>query len=108
MNVNRLLLCLAAIIIFARCSGKDVADKPLPNASVAADSVAVKKPSTQLKKPLTLAFVGDIMMGTTFPEDAGSAYLPANDGANLFADCDSLLRAADITAGNLEGTLLDS
>lgn len=46
MNVNRLLLCLAAIIIFARCSGKDVADKPLPNASVAADSVAVKKPST--------------------------------------------------------------
>ena len=37
MNVNRLLLCLAAIIIFARCSGKDVADKPLPNASVAAD-----------------------------------------------------------------------
>lgn len=76
MNVNRLLLCLAAIIIFARCSGKDVADKPLPNASVAADSVAVKKPSTQLKKTLTLAFVGDIMMGTTFPEDARKRLSP--------------------------------
>lgn len=51
MNVNRLLLCLAAIIIFARCSGKDVADKPLPNASVAADSVAVKNHPRSSKSP---------------------------------------------------------
>lgn len=58
MNVNRLLLCLAAIIIFARCSGKDVADKPLPNASVAADSVAVKKTIHAAQKAPHAGFCG--------------------------------------------------
>ena len=57
------------------------------------------------KKPLTLAFVGDIMMGTTYPADGN--YLPTDDGATLFQDVDSVLRAADIAAGNLEGSLFD-
>lgn len=56
-------------------------------------------------KPLTLAFVGDIMMGTTYPENGH--FLPPSDGAELFADAASILRSADIAAGNLEGTLLD-
>ena len=35
----------------------------------------------------TLAFVGDILMGTTFPETPRGAYLPANDGRDLFNEC---------------------
>ena len=66
-----------------------------------AESVAQKSEA----KPLTLAFVGDIMMGTTYPEDGH--YLTSDDGATLFADTDSILRAADIAAGNLEGSLFD-
>lgn len=54
---------------------------------------------------LTLAFAGDIMMGTTYPE--GSLYLPEDDGRNLFADVAEILKHADLAAANLEGTLFD-
>ncbi len=54
---------------------------------------------------LTLIGVGDIMMGTDFPE---AAFLPPNDGATIFPDSiKTILRNADVTFGNLEGTLLD-
>ena len=52
---------------------------------------------------LTVAMVGDIMMGTTHP----SVMLPANDGANLFKDSKSILLRADLAVGNLEGVLCD-
>jgi poly-gamma-glutamate capsule biosynthesis protein CapA/YwtB (metallophosphatase superfamily) len=52
---------------------------------------------------LTVIGVGDIMMGTNFPEDK----LPADDGEMLLRDVAPTLRDADITFGNLEGTLFD-
>ena len=52
---------------------------------------------------LTIAMVGDVMMGTTYP----SMMLPANDGADLFNDAKPLLVKADLAVGNLEGTLCD-
>jgi poly-gamma-glutamate capsule biosynthesis protein CapA/YwtB (metallophosphatase superfamily) len=52
---------------------------------------------------LTIAMVGDIMMGTTFP----SEMLPANNGADLFRDAKPMLTQADLAVGNLEGTLCD-
>ena len=59
--------------------------------------------SSNIKDTLTFAFVGDIMMGTTFP----SRMLPADEGRNLFRDAKDILSRADIAAGNLEGTLCD-
>lgn len=56
------------------------------------------------KDTLTVIGVGDIMMGTNYPEDR----LPPDDGKFLLEDVASILRDADITFGNLEGTLLDS
>lgn len=49
----------------------------------------------QAKEPgnVTFALVGDIMMGTTFPEVQGDPYLPANQGRNLFDDVRPLLVA---------------
>ncbi len=58
-------------------------------------------------KRLTLAFVGDIMMGTTFPDSVGGSHLPRNHGRNLFDDCRDILKRVDIAAGNLEGSFLD-
>lgn len=52
---------------------------------------------------IQLAAVGDMMLGTDFPVD----HLPADDGANLLAAMHPQLQNADITFGNLEGTLLD-
>ena len=52
---------------------------------------------------LTIAMVGDVMMGTTFP----STMLPENEGKQLFKDAAPVLKRADLTVGNLEGTLCD-
>ena len=52
---------------------------------------------------LTVAMVGDVMMGTTYP----SRMLPENDGKDLFKDAKDILKNADLTVGNLEGTLCD-
>lgn len=43
------------------------------------------------------------MLGTTFPE----GYLPPNDGRHLLQPVQSILQDADITFGNLEGTLFN-
>lgn len=52
---------------------------------------------------LTIAMVGDIMMGTTYPD----TLLPYKDGAFLFKDSKGVLRSADLAVGNHEGTLCD-
>ena len=64
----------------------------------ACSKVAVAQTDT-----LTIAMVGDIMMGTTYP----SVMLPQNDGAGLFTDARDILCRADLAVGNLEGTLCD-
>ncbi|HYG19709.1 MAG TPA: CapA family protein [Ohtaekwangia sp.] len=56
------------------------------------------------KDTLTIIGVGDIMMGTSYPEDK----LPPEDGAFLLRAVEPVLRDADVTFGNLEGTLLDA
>ncbi len=52
---------------------------------------------------IRVAAVGDIMMGTTFPE----SILPPEDGATLFRSVAPLLAGYDIVFGNLEGPLTD-
>jgi len=52
---------------------------------------------------LTIAAVGDIMIGTEYPENR----LPSDDAANYFADVRPWLVDADVTFGNLEGVLAD-
>jgi len=56
------------------------------------------------KDTLTIIGVGDIMMGTNYPENK----LPTADGTFLMRDVEHILKNADLTFGNLEGTLLDS
>lgn len=101
------LFVAAAALIASGCSGgsvkaseKVVADDGQPQSA----DTALSTPEPQL---LTLALVGDIMMGTTFPDSVGGSHLPRNGGRNLFDDCRDLLLRADVAAGNLEGNLLD-
>lgn len=49
--------------------------------------------------------VGDMMLGTNYPS---ANYLPPNDGKDLLAPVGDILKAADVTFGNLEGTVLNS
>ena len=74
----------------------------LPSLSARAeDNVAagLEEPSPAIR----VAAVGDIMMGTTFPEPI----LPPEDGATLFRSVAPLLAGYDVVIGNLEGPLTD-
>jgi poly-gamma-glutamate capsule biosynthesis protein CapA/YwtB (metallophosphatase superfamily) len=53
----------------------------------------------------TIIGVGDMMLGTNYPS---ASYLPPKGGSTMLADVKDLLKSADITFGNLEGTILDS
>lgn len=66
-----------------------------------ADTTVVAE--VQKKAEVTLAFTGDVMMGTNFP----SEYITKDRGKSLFKDCDSIMRNADCTIINLEGTCYD-
>lgn len=68
------------------------------------DSIPVVDSSQIEKKSIHFAAVGDIMLGTNFPD---RSYLPPNDGKDLLDSVKSWLQAADITFGNLEGTYYD-
>lgn len=62
---------------------------------------------------ITIAAVGDVMMGTSFPIDSSctppdtTKYLPPDDGKHLFTPIIDDLKAADVVFCNLEGALLD-
>lgn len=66
-------------------------------------AIAIQK---KLAKPSTIKLmaVGDIMMGTDFPN---KSYLP-KDGKGPFDNVNEVLLKADILFGNLEGTLTDA
>jgi hypothetical protein len=57
-----------------------------------------------LPDTISLIGVGDIMMGTNFPN---ASYLPRDTGRFLWDDVRDILKGADITFGNLEGTILN-
>jgi hypothetical protein len=71
---------------------------PLINAPLPA---AITKPPPD--PVITIAAVGDIMMGSTYP----AADLPPKDGRGLFKEVAAIFRKADISFGNLEGPLCD-
>ncbi|TAD99506.1 MAG: CapA family protein [Bacteroidetes bacterium] len=56
------------------------------------------------KKNISVIGVGDMMLGTNYPD---ANYLPPNKGNDLLAPVESILKDADITFGNLEGSVLD-
>lgn len=85
--------------------GKETNDSIIPTAEDATaednmDSVETALPDSIL----SIAMVGDIMMGTTFPEER----LPQKEGRDLFRDCKNIISEADLAVGNMEGTLCDS
>jgi len=57
----------------------------------------------RIPEPITIAAVGDIMLGSDFP----SPRLPPEDGRALLAPVSHLLGQADLSFGNLEGPLCD-
>lgn len=69
--------------------------------SAARDRVEAK--TDTIVKEVTVTFTGDVMMGTNFPKD----YITPDRGKSLFNDCKEIMRQADLTIVNLEGTCYD-
>jgi poly-gamma-glutamate capsule biosynthesis protein CapA/YwtB (metallophosphatase superfamily) len=66
-------------------------------------ALASAQKSDSKKDTVTIIGVGDIMMGSSYPDPV----LPPADGAYLMKEVTQVLSSADVTMGNLEGVLLD-
>jgi hypothetical protein len=88
----------AAILCFSACQPKTVRGVGPGDGPVAA--ATPKKAES-----ITIAAVGDIMLGSPYPNDSR---MPPNDGIDLLKDVTPVLSAADIAFGNLEGPMVDS
>jgi Putative enzyme of poly-gamma-glutamate biosynthesis (capsule formation) len=70
----------------------------IQNSAGQADSIFIQR-------KITISAVGDIMLGSTFPD---SNFLPPHDNPMLLlGDLSDTLAASDITFGNLEGSFLN-
>lgn len=85
---------------------RDSVDLPLAEAevSVISDTIIVASIPETLRDTFTLVAVGDIMVGTNYPN---ASYLPAQNGSYLWDHSRSYFLSADIAFGNLEGTVLN-
>lgn len=102
------LLAPLALVTLAACAA---APPPIPPSTTPAaipdtppepvTSVQAAPDKSRLR--LTIAAVGDMMIGTDYPRN----HLPDDDGVGFLADVAPYLSSADIAFGNLEGVLVD-
>ena len=99
-------ILLGGIIIwgFISCSGKS---NGRANEDSVNDSMENTEETRELPKSVKVAFTGDIMMGTTFPDSIHGRDLPADDGKHIFDDVKEIISSVDFAGGNLEGSFLE-
>ncbi|HLT89370.1 MAG TPA: CapA family protein [Woeseiaceae bacterium] len=99
---------LLAFIVLAGCAvapdkPRERAPEPAPPAAPVPEPSPAPEPPPKPPVYLTVAAVGDMMLGTDYPEN----HLPDDDGVSFLAEVAPVLAGADVTFGNLEGVLLD-
>jgi hypothetical protein len=97
LTISLTILLIAICIFSASCTAQNVA----PSKAIAETRPT---PTPLPKDTITIAAVGDIMLGSTSINDT---FLPPNDGRDSLKDVTPILTAADIAFGNLEGPLID-
>ena len=95
----------AWLIVVALVAGCETAPETEPESADTTTMSAAPSPEKLQPPPfrLTVAAVGDMMLGTNFPENI----LPDDDGASFLSAVTPILSAADLAVGNLEGVLID-
>ena len=99
-------LALFLPLILAACSTTPLPPEPVINVvSTPPAEEVIEIPDEPGKSSfrITIAAVGDMMLGTDYPEN----HLPDDDGVSFLAELTPILSAADLTFGNLEGVLVD-
>ncbi|MCH5318684.1 MAG: CapA family protein [Paramuribaculum sp.] len=98
------ILLPVLLLVAVACTGRTTAQE---TSEIPQDSVSANAPQRQLPESVTIAFTGDIMMGTTFPDSIHGTGLPPNGGKNIFDDVRDVISSADFAGGNLEGSFLN-
>ena len=98
--VTAFLLALVCWAVLA-CQARDLTT---PTAEAENTVQPVSTPTPQTSEPITVAAVGDIMLGSPFPNESR---MPPNDGADILKDVTPVLSSADIAFGNMEGPIID-
>jgi hypothetical protein len=99
---------LLALAVLAGCASAPPYETPEPIEEV---EPATPEPPAPIPSPepdkrafrISIASVGDMMLGTDFPEN----HLPDDDGVGFLAEVTPTLSSADVAFGNLEGVLVD-
>ena len=96
---KKLAIVLIGIFSISALTAFALLNKTQPTSQIFSNLLTTEKNDT-----VTIIGVGDMMLGTNYPS---TAYLPPNDGKDLLTPVINVLKNADVTFGNLEGTLLD-
>lgn len=102
-SVNLFCLCLVFLTFtFSACQPKIVKSEEIGEDSQV--KVEPKPTPPTNREPITIAAGGDIMLGSTFPNETR---MPPNDGKDSLRAVAPIFTAADIAFGNLEGPMID-
>lgn len=106
-NIHIVRLSALAVLVIYTISCTFGSDKEYNMTSSIAeialqDSIPVDTIVTPQEDTISLVAVGDIMMGTDYPN---TRTLPPKDGATLFEGVQEYLEPFDLTFGNLEGVI---
>lgn len=99
---------LVLVMALGACATPRTHVAPAPTEVVAVvESPPVTPPEPEADKPITIAAVGDIMLGSTYPYVDGRDLPPADERpAGLMTPFVPLLERADVAFGNLEGAIV--
>ena len=104
MSRRFLLFLFTATLYFSSCEEKRE-NKQAAYHQPKAKPVALAPKPKAVPDSVCIAAVGDIMLGTSYPDNRT---LPPDSAKNSFKNVLDELHNADVTFGNLEGTLLDT
>jgi len=105
---NTITRLLPAVLLISACATAPKGEPPPveeESIEIVSDTAQARAAASEHKAEikLTIAAVGDIMLGTDYPEN----HLPDDDGVGFLAAITPVLSVADIAFGNLEGVLVD-
>jgi hypothetical protein len=103
MRTSFAVLALVTLAACAATAPVPPPPEPEPTPPPAAVPVAPAEPVQRAPARISIAAVGDMMIGTDYPEN----HLPDDDGVGFLAAVTPWLWSADVTFGNLEGVLVD-
>jgi poly-gamma-glutamate capsule biosynthesis protein CapA/YwtB (metallophosphatase superfamily) len=97
-------MLIASALFVSACLDATAPMASKPGLLVSTDKPSAPQLPTEPSDTISIAAVGDIMMGSPFPDDSR---MPPNDGRDILSSAAGILRNADIAFGNLEGPLAD-